>query len=51
MSTKKTFTAQVVSARRITIPYEICLTEGISEGDFVDVQLVKVKKYEEVQAK
>jgi bifunctional DNA-binding transcriptional regulator/antitoxin component of YhaV-PrlF toxin-antitoxin module len=47
MGDSETFTAQVVSARRITIPYELCVVKGIREGDFVKVKLVSVTKFEE----
>jgi bifunctional DNA-binding transcriptional regulator/antitoxin component of YhaV-PrlF toxin-antitoxin module len=40
---KRNFLAKVVAGRRITIPQEICHVLEIKEGDFVDVDVGKVK--------
>jgi len=40
---KKNFIAKVVAGRRITIPQEICHVLEIEKGDFVDVDIEKIK--------
>lgn len=40
---KKNFVAKVVVGRRVTIPQEICQILEINEGDFVDVDIGKIK--------
>jgi AbrB family looped-hinge helix DNA binding protein len=46
----KVFRARVQDLGRITIPDEIRATEGISKGDFVDVNVKLAKKAEEIPA-
>ena len=40
---KRNFVAKVVVGRRVTIPQEICQVLEIEEGDFVDVDVGKIK--------
>jgi len=40
---KRNFVAKVVAGRRVTIPQEICQVLEIDEGDFVDVDIGKIK--------
>jgi len=40
---KRNFVAKVVAGRRVTIPQEICQVLEIDEGDFVDVDVGKIK--------
>lgn len=46
----KTFTAEIISAGRITVPRIIMETEGLAEGDVVDVMIRLVKKEQKVPA-
>jgi len=41
---KRNFIAKVVTGSRITIPQEISHVLGIKKGDFVDVDLEKIRK-------
>lgn len=40
---KRNFIAKVVAGRRITIPQEICHVLEIEKGDFVDIDIEKMK--------
>lgn len=49
---KKHFIAKVVVGHRVTIPKEVCEVLGIKDGDFIDVDVLKIpQNYEDKSRK